>query len=87
MSKDVMLYALSTCIHCRNTKEYLDANGVEYDYVYVDKLEGDEKKRIVEEIKKFNAGCSFPTVVIRGGERVVIGFHKKDLADAIGFGG
>ncbi|MDD2219047.1 MAG: glutaredoxin domain-containing protein, partial [Desulfoplanes sp.] len=42
MNKNVKLYALSTCIHCKNTKEFLDESNAEYDCCYVDKLEGDE---------------------------------------------
>jgi glutaredoxin-related protein len=38
--RNIKLYALSTCIWCRKTKEFLDKSGVEYEYVYVDELEG-----------------------------------------------
>ena len=38
-----MLYALSTCVWCRRTKQLLDQLGVEYDYVDVDLLEGGDK--------------------------------------------
>ncbi|HOI93163.1 MAG TPA: glutaredoxin family protein [Syntrophobacter fumaroxidans] len=78
---DVMLYALSTCIHCKNTKEYLDDCGVKYDCVEVDKLEGDERKNIIEEIKKVNPSCSFPTIVI--GDKIIVGFRKEEIKEAL----
>ncbi len=59
-SCDIKLYALSTCIHCRNTKEFLDKCGVDYDCVDVDTLEGEERRKIIEEIKRENPQCSFP---------------------------
>ena len=39
----IMLYALSTCIWCKKTKEFLSSVGVAYDYIYVDLLKGEER--------------------------------------------
>lgn len=80
-NQDVKLYALSTCIHCRDTKEYLDKCGVEYDCVHVDKLEGEERRRLIEEIKKCNPACAFPMLLI--GPRVIIGFKKEEIREAL----
>ena len=79
--KDVKLYALSTCIHCRDTKEYLDKCGVEYDCVHVDALEGEEKRKLIEEIKKDNPGCAFPMLLV--GSKVIIGFKKEEIREAL----
>lgn len=81
MSENVMLYALSTCIHCKNTKEFLDKCGVDYDCVHVDQLEGEERKAAIEEVKKVNPGCSFPTVII--GDKVIVGFKKDEIKEAL----
>jgi len=78
---DIKLYALSTCIHCRNTKEYLDGCGAKYDCVDVDKLEGEERKEILEEIRKVNPNCSFPTLII--GDKVIVGFRKEEIKEAL----
>lgn len=78
---DIKLYALSTCIHCRNTKEYLDDCGVNYDCVEVDKLDKEERSSILEEIKKINPNCSFPTIIIR--DKVIVGFRKDEIAEAL----
>ncbi len=80
----VKLFALSTCIHCRNTKSFLDDNKVAYDCVFVDTLQGDERKNTIDEIKRFNQACSFPTMVIDGGQRVIIGFRADDIREALG---
>ena len=78
---DIKLYALSTCIHCRNTKEFLNDCGVDYDCVEVDKLDKEERTAILEEIKKINPSCSFPTLII--GDKIIVGFRKDEIAEAL----
>ena len=86
MSKEcqVLLYALTTCIHCKKTKQYLEENDVDFNCVFVDKLSGDERKDMIKSIKEHNPKVSFPTLVIDQGETVIVGFHKKDIAEALG---
>lgn len=78
---DVMLYALSTCSHCRNCKEFLNGCGVTYDCIDVDKLEGEEKKIILEKIKAINPMCSFPTLII--GDKVIVGFREDQIRECL----
>jgi glutaredoxin len=80
---NVKLYALSTCGWCKKTKELLDTNGVEYDVVYVDLLEGDEKEAILDEVRKYNPRTSFPTVVVDD-RRSVTGFKEDQLRELLG---
>ncbi len=81
MENDIKLYALSTCIHCKNAKEFLEKCGVEYDCVYVDELQGDERQKMVEEIKKINPKLSFPTVIVNG--TIIVGFKKDLITEAL----
>lgn len=81
---NVKVYALSTCIHCKNAKKYLDERQVAYEVIHLDQTEGDERKKLVEEVKKFNPACSFPTIVVNDGDRVIIGFRKNELEEALG---
>ena len=78
----VMLYALSTCIWCNKTKKLLDDIGVEYHFIYVDYLEGDEKEKTLEEIMKWNPRCSFPTLVINDKE-CIVGFKEEKIKEAL----
>ena len=82
MAPEVKVYALSTCIHCKNAKEYLDQCGVKYDCVHVDLLTGDERKAMVEEVKKLKPSVSVPTLVIDG--KVLVGFDKAKVDEALG---
>ena len=78
----IMLYALSTCGWCKKTKKLLDELGVEYNYTYVDYLNGNEKEKTMEEIMKWNPRCSFPTVVINDKE-CIVGFKEKKIKEVL----
>ncbi len=77
----VMLYALSTCVWCRKTKDLLDKLGIEYDYEYVDLLPGDEKDKAMEKVKRWNPSCSFPTLVIND-NKCIVGFAEDEIREA-----
>jgi glutaredoxin-like protein NrdH len=81
MAKNIFLYALSTCVHCKNTKSFLEEENIDYDFVDVDKLSGDEREKTIEEVKKFNPRCSFPTIVIDN-EKVIVGLNKEEILEA-----
>ena len=78
----VTMYSLSTCSHCKSVKKLLDECTVKYEFTDVDLLEGKERKAILEDVKKFNPNCSFPTVII--GDTVVVGFKEKEIKAALG---
>jgi len=79
----IMLYALSTCIWCKKTKQLFDKLGVEYSYIYVDKLEGEDRNQTIKDIRKWNPRCSFPTTVINN-EICIAGFKEYDIKEALG---
>jgi glutaredoxin len=78
----VKIYSLSTCSHCKATKKYLGECSIKYEFVDVDLLEGEERKAILEDVKKFNPRCSFPTIII--GEEVIVGYKEDKIKEALG---
>ena len=78
----VKLYALSTCGHCRHTKQFFDENGVEYECIEVDLTTGPEREAVVEEVRALNPMLSFPTMII--GDTVIVGFKEDDIKKALG---
>lgn len=78
----IVLYALSTCVWCNKTKKLLADLGVEYSYVYVDLLKGDDRKSALDEVKRHNPKATFPTTVIDD-EKCVIGFKEKEIKEAL----
>jgi len=79
----VMLYALSTCVWCKKTRALLEDLGVEYDYVYVDLLSGDEEQSAMKEIAKHNPAGAMPTMVIDD-KKCIIGFKEDEIREALG---
>ncbi len=79
---EVKVFSLSTCSHCKSTKKFLGDCTIKYEFINVDQLKGDERKAIIEDVKKFNPRCSFPTIII--GEKVIVGFKEKEIKEALG---
>ncbi|NYT13312.1 MAG: glutaredoxin family protein [Candidatus Methanofastidiosa archaeon] len=79
---DVKLYALSTCVWCGKTKDLLKELGVDFNFVFVDLLQGDTKQYAIDEVKKYNKNCSFPTLVINN-YKVIVGFKEAEIKEAL----
>lgn len=80
-NEKVKLYALSTCSHCKRTKQFFQDCKIVVDIVDVDLMTGKEREDIIEEVKKYNPRCSFPTILI--GDRVIVGFNEPELREAL----
>jgi len=79
---DVKIFSLTTCSHCKAAKKFIGECAIKYEFVDVDILEGDERKAIIEDVKKFNPRCSFPTIII--GEKVIVGYKENEIKEALG---
>jgi len=82
MKPKIKLYTLSACIHCQNTKKFLDAFNADYSFVDVDQLKGKEREAVINEIRKLKSDIAFPTIVI--GDRVIVGFNEAEIKKAMG---
>jgi glutaredoxin-like protein NrdH len=82
MAAKIKMYTLSTCSHCKATKKFLHDNGINFDYVDVDLLQGDDRQKILEEVQQYNPQRSFPTIII--GDTIIIGFRENDIKEALG---
>jgi len=81
---NIVLYALSTCGWCRKAKDLLGELGVEYKFVDVDLLEGEEREEIMEEMERWNPQSNFPTIVINN--KCIVGYDEQKIRGAIGRG-
>ena len=81
MENPVKIYTLSTCSHCKATKEFLDECRVEYEFTDVDLLDVEERVAILEDVKKWNPRCTFPTIII--GDKVVVGYREDEIKEAL----
>jgi glutaredoxin len=48
----------------------------------VDLLTGEERTAIIEDVRKLNPKCSFPTIII--GDKVIVGFNEKAIREVLG---
>ena len=79
---NILLYTLSTCGWCKKTKSFLNKLGVEYNYINVDELDGSEKNKIVEDVKKWNSQINYPTMIINN-KICIVGFKEKEIKEAL----
>ncbi len=82
MQPEVKVFALSTCSHCKAAKKLLDECIIKYDATEVDLLSGAERAAALEDLKKVNPNCSFPTIII--GDKVIVGFKEEEIRKALG---
>ena len=76
----VIVYALSTCVWCKMTKQYLQDNEVEYEYVDVDLCEEKEKEQVRQQIIDKGGSLSYPTVIVDD-NTLIAGFRKDKLKE------
>ena len=79
----VVLYALSTCVWCKMTKQFLQDSDVEFEYINVDLCEEDEKQKIREHIQNKGGSLTYPTTIVDDSV-VITGFRKDKLKEALG---
>ena len=82
MSDPVKIYTLSTCSHCKATKKFLNDCNVQYEFTDVDLLEGEARRAILDDVRKLNPQCSFPTIII--GDKVIVGYQEDKIKEALG---
>jgi len=79
----IVLYALSTCVWCKKTRNLLDELGVAYDYIYVDTLSSEENRAAKDDMRQWNPQCSFPTIVVND-TTCIVGFDADRIKKELG---
>ena len=83
-SREITLYALQTCSHCKDLKAWLTARRVPFRTVYVDMLVGTERNDTMRHLRRINPTMSFPTLVV--GDAAIVGFKKASILAALATG-
>ena len=55
---------------------------MKYEFIDVDLLTGEEQSAVIEDVKKLNARCTFPTIII--GDIVIVGYQEDEIKKALG---
>ncbi|WP_294558203.1 glutaredoxin family protein [uncultured Mailhella sp.] len=82
ISEKPIMYALTTCQHCKNTRKFLDANNVDYTVIYLDEYSGSQRSDLMEKVRTYNPRGTFPTILVPGG-KVIVGFRKQLMQEAL----
>ncbi|MBQ9105868.1 MAG: glutaredoxin family protein [Mailhella sp.] len=82
ISDKPIMYALTTCLHCKNTRKFLEENGITPTVIYLDDFSGDQRSSLMEKVRAYNPRGTFPVVLIPGG-KVIVGFRKQLLQEAL----
>nr|MDO8135936.1 glutaredoxin family protein [Candidatus Njordarchaeum guaymaensis] len=78
----VLLYALSTCVWCKRTKQLLNDNGIEYDYVDVDLCSPKDQEEIKRDIVRRGGTIGFPCIIVDD-KALILGFREDKLKEAL----
>ena len=78
----VVIYALSTCVWCKMTKQYLKDNEVEFEFLDVDLCEPKEKEQARQQILDKSGSLNYPTTIVDD-KKVITGFRKDLLKEAL----
>ena len=60
----VLMYAISTCGWCKRAKRLLNALDVEYEYVDIDLVTNEDRRKIRLDIQSRGGRLLFPTLII-----------------------
>jgi glutaredoxin-like protein NrdH len=56
---------------------------LEYSYIFVDQVDEKEKDIVMNDVRKWNPRCSFPTIVIND-EKCIVGYKEDEIKEALG---
>lgn len=79
---NTLIYALTTCNHCRKTRLLLEENNVPFTIVYVDEYPKVLNLKLMDKIRGYNPRGSFPTVYLPTGQ-ILTGYRETSLREAL----
>ncbi|UCG79491.1 MAG: glutaredoxin family protein [Nitrospirota bacterium] len=82
--RKIVLFALSTCPACKKTKDLLNSMGIDYVSADLDTVDIESRNRLLEKVREHNPKETFPTLVINAGEKVIVGYSKEEITEALG---
>ena len=82
-SHKVFMYAISTCVWCKRTKQFLKDNNIEFEYVDVDLCDDENQEKVEKEITKRGGELVYPTTIVD--DKILITGYKLDkISEALG---
>ncbi|MBQ4615814.1 MAG: glutaredoxin family protein [Mailhella sp.] len=82
VSDKPIMYALTTCLHCKNTKKFLEENNIEVTVIHLDDYCDSQRSDLMEKVRTYNPRGTFPVVLMPNG-KVIVGFRQILLKEAL----
>ncbi len=80
----VLMYALSTCAWCKKTKQLLRDNGVEFEYIDVDLCNGEDRRKVHDDIQSRGGDLTYPTIIVDD-KTLINGYREDKIKKALEF--
>ncbi len=78
---DITVYALSTCPYCKRTIKFLQEKGVDFEVIFLDELEGDERKEVIKKVHEISGSYAVPLII--KGDKHVLGYDEKAIQELL----
>lgn len=83
----VTVYVTNRCTPCRKTRRFLESRSVEYEYLYLDDADPEEREEAMIEIGEHlplrGTKITYPIIVIDE-DIVLYGYDEDDLTESLG---
>jgi len=85
-SRDITILTLSTCMWCKKCKAWLNERDIQFRYVDVDKINFEEKSKIMDYLRgKYQSRISYPFMICD--DEVVVGYNPNKYEELLKTGG
>ncbi|MFW9876009.1 MAG: glutaredoxin family protein [Candidatus Thorarchaeota archaeon] len=82
VNDNILIYTLSTCMWCKKCKTFLNDRNMKYKYIDVDKIEPQDKSKIIKYLKStYQDRISYPFLVCEKGH--VVGYNPNKYVELL----
>jgi glutaredoxin len=79
---NILIFTLSTCMWCKKCKNFLNDRNMKYRYIDVDKIEKQDKSKILDYLKStYQERISYPFLVCENGH--VVGYNPNKYVELL----
>lgn len=81
-TKQPVMFALTTCRHCRSAATLLEENDKKLTMIYIDNFPKEAREKLMAKVREYNPRGSFPTIYLLS-KNVIIGYREQQIREAI----
>ena len=80
--ENILIFTLTTCMWCKKCKRFLEERKLKYRYIDVDKIERQDKSKILDYLKStYDTRISYPFLVCKSGH--VVGYNPNKYEELL----